>query len=402
MEVYILDHLYRRTEVIDKFESLIWTERWDDIGDFELHIPSSAPIKASFLPDTSIAVNTSHRVMTVETVEDTLDEEARKILKIKGRSLEKITQERILLDTYAGYSLLPNYTVNNEMPAAAMRRMFNYVFEIGAIHPSDVLPLYVDGQTLFPIDTIPEPTDVVLQYLDPAMVYDGLRTYSQVYDLGWRLYRNYDNQQLFFNVYTGNNRTVRQSTFPAVVFSPAMENLQNTAELGTTEGAKNVAYVYCDVANSLNPDDDGFHSAVVYAPGVDSSITGADRRVMLINMGTIDPSKTGPVDAQLIRGGLDALAKAKAFRAFDGEVTQYTGYEYDNHYFLGDIVTMQNENGYMNDMRVTEQIMVSDRDGDRSYPTLSLRQFYTPGTWEQSGYRSWTDAGTTEYWANQL
>jgi hypothetical protein len=108
MEVYILDSLYRRIEVVDKFESLIWTERWDDIGDFELHIPSSASAKALFHPDVNIATNDSVRVMTVETVEDTLDDEGRKMYKVKGRSIEKITEDRFMTGTYAGYELF-NY-----------------------------------------------------------------------------------------------------------------------------------------------------------------------------------------------------------------------------------------------------------------------------------------------------
>jgi hypothetical protein len=398
MEVYILDSLYRRTEVVDKFESLIWTERWDDIGDFELHIPSSSSAKALFQPDVNLATNDSVRVMTVETVEDALDDEGRKMFKVKGRSIEKITEDRLLVDTYAGFSLLPYFTVNNEFPAMAMRRMFDAIFTVGTIHPNDVLPMYVTNETLFPQDNIAEPNTSVYQTIDADSLYAALRSYSQIYDLGWRLYRNYDNQQLFFNVYPGSNRTVRQAALPAVVFSPEMENLHNTTEFATTEKSKNVAYVFADVRNSPDPADDGFRFLNVYAPGTDASVSGADRRTTLVKAGSLDAAVIGNVTDEMNRAGLDALAKARAFRAFDGEVVQYTGYKYGSDYYLGDLVTMQNADGYMNDMRVTEQILVSDVNGDRSYPTLSLRQFYTPGTWQNAGYRSWADAETTEYW----
>jgi hypothetical protein len=398
MEVYILDSLYRRIEVVDKFESLIWTERWDDIGDFELHIPSSASAKALFHPDVNIATNDSVRVMTVETVEDTLDDEGRKMYKVKGRSIEKITEDRFMTGTYAGYELFNYFQITGRTPGDAMRYMFENICSVGAIHPSDALPLYVNGN-LFPVDSIPEPSTILEQTLDPGILYDALRSFSQVWDLGWRFYRNYDNQQLFFNVYAGSNRTVRQAVLPAIVFSPEMENLHNTTEFSTNEKTKNVAYVLAEVNNSPDPSDDGFRHVLVYAPGVDASVVGTDRREMMVKMNTIDGSVVTDVDNEMTRAGLDALAKLRAFKAFDGEVVQYTGYKYGVDYYLGDLVTMQNANGYMNDMRVTEQIMISDRDGDRSYPTLSLRQFYVPGTWENAGYRGWADAGTTEYWS---
>ena len=42
---------------------------------------------------------------------------------------------------------------------------------------------------------------------------------------------------------------------------------------------------------------------------------------------------------------------------------------------------MQSGNGVTNNMRVTEQIFVSDENGTRSYPTLSVDLLITPGSW---------------------
>jgi ReqiPepy6 Gp37-like protein len=399
MEVYILDSLYRRIEVVDRFESIIWTERWDDIGDVQLQLPSSSSAKSLFTPGTDLAVNTSTRVMTVETAEDTVDDDGKKIFKVTGRSLEKNTEDRILVSTYAGFSLLNYYVINALTPSDVMNSMFDSAFYIGAVHPNDAVPLYVPGQTLYPADTIPAPSALVTQQLDADTVYGGLRSYSQIYDLGWRFYRNHDAGQLFFNVYPGSNRTVRQSTLPAVVFSPEMQNLHNTNELSTVKGTKNIAYVFADVSNSSGGEYDGFQYVNVYAPGVDMNITGFQRQAMLVKMGSLDATTIADVPGEMTRAGLDALAKARSFRAFDGEVLQTTGYQYEVDYYLGDLVTMQNADGYMNDMRVTEQIMTQDESGERSYPTLSLRQFYTPGTWENAGSREWAQAGSTEYWS---
>jgi hypothetical protein len=48
MEVFILDSLLRRSQVVDKFESLIWTERFSEIGDFELDLKSTLEARGQF------------------------------------------------------------------------------------------------------------------------------------------------------------------------------------------------------------------------------------------------------------------------------------------------------------------------------------------------------------------
>lgn len=64
MEVYVLDSLLRRSEVIDRFESLIWTERWASWGDFELAIRSTYGSRGLLRKGTQLAMNQSDRVMT--------------------------------------------------------------------------------------------------------------------------------------------------------------------------------------------------------------------------------------------------------------------------------------------------------------------------------------------------
>jgi hypothetical protein len=63
---------------------------------------------------------------------------------------------------------------------------------------------------------------------------------------------------------------------------------------------------------------------------------------------------------------------------------------------------MRNTDGVINNMRITEQIFVSDREGERSYPTLMLNVFITTGSWlSWLNNKVWSDMGLTEYWDNQ-
>ena len=56
-------------------------------------------------------------------------------------------------------------------------------------------------------------------------------------------------------------------------------------------------------------------------------------------------------------------------------------YPYEIAYQLGYLIEMRNIDGITNQMRVQEQIFVSDAAGERAYPTLAIDRFITPGSW---------------------
>jgi hypothetical protein len=67
---------------------------------------------------------------------------------------------------------------------------------------------------------------------------------------------------------------------------------------------------------------------------------------------------------------------------------------------MGDLVELRDDSGLSVIMRVTEQIFVSDKEGERSYPTLSNIVTVTPGSWaDMAPDMEWADF-TTEEWAD--
>src|SRR4051812_3326312 len=95
MEVYILNSLFQRVDVVDKFESFIWTERYSGWGDFELHLHSTLENRNKFPTGIRLGLNESNYVMEVENIEDSLNDNGSQMLIVKGRSLEKILEDRI-------------------------------------------------------------------------------------------------------------------------------------------------------------------------------------------------------------------------------------------------------------------------------------------------------------------
>jgi len=378
MEVYILDSLYRRIAVIDKFESLIWSERMRTAGDFELHILSSKTNRNLFVPGVDLSTNTSTRIMTIETVQDVTDDEGRRLLKITGPSLENVLRQRIIADIDTGVWV--RWVSDEDDPVAVATQMFHDICVTGILDAGDVITGVTEG-SFYPTDTIPPPSEEIIYSPDIQDLYTGLKDLSDVYTMGFRLVRHPVTNTLYFDVYMGTDRTTSQTTLKAVVFSPDLDNIRNTNKLMSSSLYKNVAYV-------VNATD----HELVYLDDVDPSIEGFDRRVLLVIC------DDGLTSGEMIQKGTDELAKNRMLSALDGQLPTMTSYVYEVDYYLGDLVELRDDDGTINNVQVTEQIFIHDKEGERSYPTLSVNTFLTPGSWIAWDFAQEWDDLTTEHW----
>lgn len=386
MDLYILDALLRRTTLIDKFISVIWTERFDEYGDFELIVESTASNRALLIEDVLLACSKSNYVMKIKTVEDSVDEEGRPTLKLTGNSLEEILEDRAAFADLDDLTTVPTWDITDP-PADVARQIFHDICVTGILDLNDIIPMVTEGSFL-PADTIPEPVDDITVNLAPTTVGQAIKDIVKANALGFRLVRQDDPPQLYFDVYAGSDRTSSQTTLGAVIFTPELDNLQDTTELNTNDGFKNVAYVFGPA---------GFET--VFAPSADPEVAGYERRVLVIIADDIT-SENPDVSSAMIRRGEEELAKHQAVQAFDGTVDQNSKYVYGLDYFLGDVVEMRNKDSATNIMRVTEQIFSQDENGEKAYPTLSINKFIAPGSWLAWKNQQHWDELTTEEWAD--
>jgi hypothetical protein len=270
MEIYLLDDLYRRITVVDRFESLIWTERYDAYGDFELQMHSTSENRTLFPVGQRFVIEQSKRVMTVETIEDTADEEGKTTLTFKGYSLEMILDRRLALAALSDLTTDPKWIITG-LPAAVAAQIFHDICVTGTLNAGDIIA-GVNESSIFPADTIPAPSDSITYEADPQTVYSAIKYLCGVYDMGFRLVRNPVNNQLYFDIYTGSDRTTQQTALPAVVFSPELANLKNTKELTTVSLYKNVAYVMSPVGSEVVYSKDVNH-AIVWKIASRASVT---------------------------------------------------------------------------------------------------------------------------------
>lgn len=384
MEVYVLDSLLRRSEIIDRFESLIWTERWASWGDFNLTIRSTYQSRNLLQTGTRLAMNLSDRMMTVETVEDGVDASGVAILKIKGRSIESIFEDRGAKQSTANLTTEPTWNIT-QVPAEIMRKVVHDICYTGTLSIKDKISAMVESRlSTIPASTIPEPVDPISVSLEPQSVYSVLTSLSNTWVLGFRLLRQDDPSALYFDVYAGSDRTSSQTNRPPVIFAPELDNLTDTNELTSIENSKTVAYVFAK---------NGFME--VLPQGVPSDVSNLDRRILIVKADDLDLPAGPALDSAMIQRGKEALADHRDIQALDGEIRQNSQYKYGVDYYLGDLVEMRNIDGVANQMRVTEQIFVSDKEGERTYPTLSINIFVSTGSWLSfAPGRSWVDFDT--------
>lgn len=389
MEVYVLDSLRRRVRIIDKFNSLIWTERMKDVGDFELVVNNTRDMRTLLKPKVFLAMNESHYAMEIKTVTTYTDEEGRRVLKATGFSLEHILDDRIAMATMTD-GIAQNKWSIEDTPTEIARYIFHQICVAGQIEPDDDIEGVVEDNTIFPDDTIPEPDGEILFEFDPQTVLSVLKKLADIYSFGFRLVRKGDTGTLEWSVYMGSDRTSGQTELPAIIFSPELGNLENTKAIDSTTLYKNIAYIY----NTVD-------SQIVYGNDTDEA-TSFERRVMVIKADDVEGEGPPESSSRLIQLALEELAKQRRYAMFDGEISQFGPYKYGQDYFLADLVELRNEDGFATIMQVTEVIHVSDAEGERAYPTLTINRFNTPGSWSDPYYnRFWPDFDETEFWSTQ-
>lgn len=392
LELYTLTPLWQRNVIIDRFTELIWTERWNDLGDFELHLASTPQNRSIFVKGAYLALNKSMYTMRVESIENDQNADGTNDFIVKGTSIEGILKSRVAKESTDDLTTSPQWVITNP-PADIARQLFSDICITGILDEGDILPgVSTDWWPSEP--SIAEPADAITVSLDPMLLFDALATNVCVpYDLGFRMLRDDSTGTFYFNIYTGDDRTTSQTDLPAVIFSPTLDSLMNTKELTTITTAMSGAYVFSPA---------GFEP--VFPDGVDPTISGFDRRIMYVDGSSVTSDNPDIPDA-LIQVGNEALAGARIQQTFDGVVSPDSPYVYGVDYFLGDLVSQQNSDGEAEEMRVTEQIFSQNGDGETSYPTLALFEFIEVGTWASysGSATAWADfsADTTSVWGNQ-
>lgn len=348
MEINVFNKSFEWLKVVDTFASCIWTDRYNEAGEFELYTPVDEEYFTALAYGNYLTREGSEHEMIVEGMEIVNDAEEGKELKFTGRSLESILERRIIWGqkTYTGKLQTVIHNMLNDAiisPADESRKIDNFIFE--------------------------ECTDSRLDSISVEVQYTGDNLYTAVtkllgqYGVGFKVTRNSSNQ-FVFALYVGADRSYDQMANPFVVFSPNFENIINS---NYAESIKN----YANVAWIAGEGDGAARKTATYG-----STTGLERREIYtdardLSQDTDDGTLTDTeYTAQLKARGQTDLGDHTITRAFDGEVDTQSMFVYGTDFFLGDVVQIEDEFGLSGTSRISEIVTSEAADGYTVVPTF--------------------------------
>lgn len=351
MEVYVLNRNFETVAMIDSYTSLIWTDRYYKAGDFEIYMPTSTENLAIFTPDYYLWNKDSEHLMIIEDIKTTSDIDSGNNLTVTGRSLESILERRIVWNK-------TEFAANSSLQNAFQKLIEESI--IGVRNGSPISGFIAERKIdnfIFEASTDPAITTLTLEaQYDGDNLYEILTKVCEEKHIGFKITLNSDNQ-FVFKFYTGVDRSYKQNTNPFVVFSPNFENIINSEYRENKSVYKNVMLVVGDGDTPKR-----------VAAG-ETLVPGLDRREAYIQESNL---KTNNTDNQYREKGIEELKNYKIEKVFEGEVETSKIFIYQQDYFIGDILELEDEYGRQSRTRVIEFIRNQDNNGYKAYPSFEV------------------------------
>lgn len=367
MEAYILNKKFETVELIDTFTSFIWTDRYQEEGDFDLRMPIENAVKLEYLKlDNYLYIENSPHLMIIESflIESTSDNGS--TIKVVGRSLESILRRRIVQDV----TIFSNTNFQN-----AVEKLLNDAI----ISPSTTARRIDNFRFLRSDDPAITSLTVDTKFEKRESLYDAIQIMCKEKEIGFKIgiemtvVNGVEHYAFVFSLYKGVDRTYGQSVTPWVIFSKGYENLVDSSHLQNQEDYANVCYVTgADTENQQESDDEPpeLHITVGTASGLNrrevytdaGALRSEDENVKLTHQQKLD---------MMTQAGNEELAEHKIAISFTGEVDPYSMFQYNRDYYMGDRVQVENEFGIKGTSIISEFIQSHDASGYKSYPTFT-------------------------------
>lgn len=407
---------YKQDRLIEGYDSLIWTERFQSPGNFELKTPLVEET-LDILPEmTFVSILQSREVMMVENRLIEEDDEGRRMLTVSGRSLVAFLEHR---HVEGGYNKKRKMAKKYSPTGAMAVLMWNVIDNFANKDVTRDGDFNWTDKDKIPNVSISESVPVTGElknwWMTQGSLYPQLEKIMIKGDLGLRIIRPHsgpmtrisvetslanrgdiirttveDVTSLRFDIYNGLDRSHTQSTNPRVGFNYIQGHIENDKYLFSNQDLKTA----CEVMTGVGGSD-------VYRDG-DASLTGWDRRVMSFDGGEPEYKKDKPTypgknasdaeqtkyendlaeweadkadtDAEFLSDVADdalrALKQHRRVKLFSGDISPLAPYIYNTHYKLGDIVTLYGDYNQTEKMIVSEYVRTEDAEGDRGYPGL--------------------------------
>lgn len=368
-ELYVLDSNFKKLWVIDNAKSVIWTSRYSECGDFEICLPMKKGVFNYIDPnfeetdfDRYIVHDDSEMIGVIEGYEITTADDDIDYLIITGRCATSILSRRIIRKV-AYY----------ENETTAINVLNSLISNNGGSATGDyhVLEnLHISSS----VEYLKNPTNdkIYSANYEYQNLYKSVVDICNHFDYGIRSKFEYVNEQkkIWIEFYQGTDRSHKQTENPIVTFSTEYNNLHNTK----------YSVSYKDYANLVVIEGGKYKEAErnVSKPVFKKNRSGMKLREKFVaahDLPTVNPTtktnyELNVYEQMLENRGLEELSKASITKAVTGEVGVNNLYKYNVDYYLGDIVTIENNYGFKEAFRLTEMVESWDENGYTLVPTF--------------------------------
>jgi hypothetical protein len=346
MYLYVYDSDFNQIALVDQYSSLIWTDRYDECGEFELVVPYQSSFLDIFCLGYYCKIDQSMHWAVIEKVEMKKDAENSAEMIVSGRSLESILERRVVMTKV-------------EFENAGVQDVVKSLITTNIISPSDELRK-IEG---FKMNISTDTAIIDLKLTDS---YDGDDLLSivsgicQENNIGFIVGVS-DDFSLFFQLYIGVDRSGSNVVNGIVCFSSEYDNLLNSSYYLSSEVYRNTIIVSTSENNymSVSKDAAGFASDLA-------------RREIQIDVNDLKSNRSSSLsDKMIVKKAREKLnSDYKIEKVFEGDIIPNIGYQYMVDYFTGDIVKMVDIFGNARKLRIKEMVISYDEAGLEMTPSF--------------------------------
>lgn len=433
IDVYVLNQSLEPVGVIDSYKSLIWATRYHEVGDCELYVEANTENLSLLQKNFYLMRLDDNMVCQIKKLELDTDTENGNYLTVTGYDVKKWLDQRVIWNTMSADGNLETFI--RSMVDAALGNSDLYARQM--TKPDGSRMFYLGDAAGFTEVTTEQVSykNVGEKVREYCLKYGwGYRVIFNNNLFWFQLYKGTDrtNLVIFSNDYENLSTTayiedVTNMGNVALVAAEGQGSQRTRNVAGDAESidryeiyidAKDISKIitWAELTKLYPTVDQGGQGYVSYVSesqswvyrmnylniqiidndqldtlrrkypsGQEITIDGNDY-YQIYNEIIADISSSSPADSDsatlrdvvystyLITRGYEKLAEYGAITSFEGTVEPNTTFVYKTDYFLGDLVTVENEYGISIGARITEVIEVNDENGYNVEPKFEYIQ----------------------------
>lgn len=409
MDLYVLDNGFKKQEVIDAYESLVWADRYYGDGDCVIKLPYSPGNLEILAPDTLVLTDDSNEPMIIETQE--IDDGK---LICTGISLMQWMNNRFIksgplnsegvpamvgvpvgqtmsifvarwLIEGSSYLLDDNYYIEGDLP---YDEYASYHWEDSTLPVIDASRLAIPNLVVAAYDTSGGSVDIFARN-GPA--FDVLKEIGETYGIG---------QKITLDDVSDSDYVLGYRNYKGVDRTGTVKFSEDNGALGKLRGIRSrVGYLNGlwftapHVGDSVNtqegvPYPQGIPAGLYFAG--DPSATGFGLRAQLVEDNDVDDLQVWGPDGipgdgmggeyTTARDRFEGILAPKAYKILqnsklisniDAQLEEFRGFTYGVDFSLGDIVAVEGFFENVENVRITEWVRTNDVSGEKHFPGIT-------------------------------